>query len=293
MKTTIEIVKELKSKYGLTDKDLFSFCICAVNFLEYYEEESMCDVMRACPERYFGADSNNTKAAAGALSAEKKSMEWTDEDQFAHYMEYVQNTIARELEDGELDYFLDEYQRFGKVYKREIMVPIMIGCPVEDYDDSKFYDEEYIESITNADNLLLYKANKEEEQAKLKKYMEEQADALAKEVENRKDDKEFTVLLAASFDISEYESMYKEYNEKLYPGKDYKVITLKNPQTMIIQTGGKTIEEVKDRVLKLIRSRVMLLGHTTKEMLIPIEKAFDSIPKVLTDNNVTYVVTYF
>ena len=37
MKTEIEIVKDLMSKYGLTSKDLFSFCICAVNFLEYYD----------------------------------------------------------------------------------------------------------------------------------------------------------------------------------------------------------------------------------------------------------------
>ena len=36
MKTENEMVKDLMSKYGLTKKDLFSFCICAVNFLEYY-----------------------------------------------------------------------------------------------------------------------------------------------------------------------------------------------------------------------------------------------------------------
>ena len=34
MDKKIEIVKDLMSKYGLTNKDLFSFCICAVNFLE-------------------------------------------------------------------------------------------------------------------------------------------------------------------------------------------------------------------------------------------------------------------
>ena len=44
MKKTIEIVNDLMTKYNLTKKDLFSFCICAVNFLEYYEEEAMCDV---------------------------------------------------------------------------------------------------------------------------------------------------------------------------------------------------------------------------------------------------------
>ena len=35
MKPTIKIVKNMMSEYGLTNKDLFSFCICAVNFLEY------------------------------------------------------------------------------------------------------------------------------------------------------------------------------------------------------------------------------------------------------------------
>jgi hypothetical protein len=31
MKTELEIVKDMMSKYNLTAKDLFSFCICAVN----------------------------------------------------------------------------------------------------------------------------------------------------------------------------------------------------------------------------------------------------------------------
>ena len=37
LKRSIKIVIDLMSKYDLTSKDLFSFCICAVNFLEYYE----------------------------------------------------------------------------------------------------------------------------------------------------------------------------------------------------------------------------------------------------------------
>ena len=83
MNTETAIVKDLMSKYGLTKKDLFSFCICAVNFLEYYYEESMYDMMRSCPRRYANADSNNTKAVAGALQGEMEKEKWTEEDQFA------------------------------------------------------------------------------------------------------------------------------------------------------------------------------------------------------------------
>ena len=153
----IEIVNGLMSKYGLSNKDLFSFCICAVNFLEYYEEEAMCNVMRNCPNRYSYVDSNNTKAVAGALNGEKKAEGWTDEEQFFYYMKYVQRAVESDIEEMTLDHFLEEYTRFEKVYKREIFVPLMLGCPVEDYDDSRFYDEEYIESIANADNLTLCK----------------------------------------------------------------------------------------------------------------------------------------
>ena len=136
MKENIAIVNDLMSKYGLTKKDLFSFCICAVNFLEYYMEESMGDMMYDCPERYYGTDSNNTRAVAGALTGEKKSQGWTDEEQFAHYMMSVQGILADDLDNEDLSHFLEEYQRFEKVYKRGILVPIMLGCPVEDYDDS-------------------------------------------------------------------------------------------------------------------------------------------------------------
>jgi len=292
MKIDTTIVNELMTKYNLTKKDLFSFCICAVNFLEYFEEESMGDMMRDCPDRYFGADSNNTRAVAGALTGEKKSMGWTDEDQFAYYMECIQDIINSEIKDTDLSHFLEEYQRFEKVYKREILVPIMLGCDVEDYDDSKFYDEDYIESIVNADNLMLYKAYEEQREAENKAYMKKEEEALAKEVEKRADDTDFSVLLAASIGISDLKETFEKYNKTYYPGREYKVIPLK-PQLMIIQTGGKSIEDVKERILKIVKGRIMLLGHETKEELIPIEKAFNVIPQVLYDNKVTHVVTYF
>ena len=153
MKKEIEIVNDLMSKYDLAKKDLFSFCICAVNFLEYYEEEAMCDVMYNCPDRYAYADSNNTKAVAGALNGEKKAENWTDEEQFLHYIRYIQRIIGDDIDN--LSIVLEEYTRFEKVYRREIFIPIMFGCPVEDYDDSRFYDKKYIESIVNANNLSL------------------------------------------------------------------------------------------------------------------------------------------
>ena len=159
MKKEIEIVNDLMSKYGLTKKDLFSFCICAVNFLEYYLEEAMCDVMWSCPDRYYNADSDNTKAVAGALNGEKKEEGWTDEEQFYFYMKEIQSHVEADIND--LSNFLFDFERFDKVYRREIFVPLMLGCPVEDYDDSKSHNWKYLKSIANADNLTLCKMEDE------------------------------------------------------------------------------------------------------------------------------------
>ena len=161
MKPSIKIVKNMMIEYGLTNKDLFSFCIYAVNFLEYYEEESMGDVMCNCPSRYAYADSNNTKAVAGALNGEKKSEGWTDEEQFVYYMKRIQQLI--EVNFYDISHFLYDADRFEKVYRREIFVPIMLGCPVDDYDDSRFHDRKYLKSIVNVDNLEILKAYQEED----------------------------------------------------------------------------------------------------------------------------------
>lgn len=149
----VKIIKDLMSKYNLTDKDLFSFCICAVNFLTYHDEEDMSNTMWNCPERYAYAESDNLKAVAGALNGEKKAEGWTDEEQFFHYMKELQRTVEGDA--NNMSVFLNEYTRFEKVYRREIFIPIMLGCPVEDYDDSQFYDKKYIKSIVNIDNLTL------------------------------------------------------------------------------------------------------------------------------------------
>lgn len=294
MKTETEIVQELMTKYGLTKKDLFSFCICAVNFLEYYQEESMYDVMRSCPRRYANANSDNTKAVAGALRGEMEKEKWTEEDQFAHYMLAIQETIATDLENENLRYVFDELERFDTVYKREIMLPIMLGCPVEEFDAEQSDDEEYLTSVINTKGMTLRNAYEEAAAARHKKYQEEAAAKLAKEVEEHSSDESFTVLLASSMDISRLKARYDQYNKTYYPDRDYKVHVLSTYRHLIIQTGGKTIEDVKDTVLRIIRSAYVIIGHELTEELIPVEKAYkDGVPSILKDNGVTHVVTYY
>ena len=290
MDKKIEIVKDLMSKYGLTNKDLFSFCICAVNFLEYYEEEAMYDVMKNCPKRYAHADSDNTRAVAGALNGEKKAAGWTDEEQFFYYMKRIQRDINEDIDN--LSHFLSECDRFEKVYRREIFVPIMLGCPVEDYDDSRFYNKKDLKSIVNADNLTFYKASVEKREEKMRIYREKEAAAVAKEVEQRKTDEDFSILLTSPTNVSRLKNVFEEYNKKYYPDRDYKVVPLHNPELMIIQTGGKSVEEVKDRVLEIVKRSIIFIGHEVQGGLIPVEEAFKTVPTTMEDYKVTHVVVY-
>lgn len=291
MKKEIEIVNDLMSKYGLTKKDLFSFCICAVNFLEYYVEEAMCDVMWSCPDRYYNADSDNTKAVAGALNGEKKEEDWTDEEQFYHYMEEIQSHVEADI--NNLSHFLSEFDRFEKVYRREIFVPIMLGCPVEDYDDSRFYDRKYLKSIANADNLTFYKASTKKIEEEMGIYRLEEATAVAKEVEERKNDEDFSILLVSVASIIRLKDIFDEYNKKYYPDRDYKVVPIHKPEWMIVQTGGKSLEEVKNRVLESLKEFITFISSENHEALFPIEKAFDTVPQVMYDYKVTHVVIYY
>ena len=290
MKTEVEIVKDLMSKYGLTKKDLFSFCICAVNFLEYYAAEAMCDVMWCCPDRYYNADSDSTKAVAGALNGEMKTQGWTDEEQFFHYMKEIQSIIDSDIND--LSHFLSEFNRFEKVYRREIFVPIILGCPVEDYDDGRFYDRKYLKSIANVDNLTLYKAAVEKEEEEIRIHREEEEAAVAKEVEQRKTDEDFSILLTSPANVSRLKNVFEEYNKKYYPDRDYKVVPLNRPDMMIIQTGGKSVEEVKDRILEIAKSSITFIGHEVQGELIPDEEVFKTVPQVMKDYKVTHVVIY-
>ena len=290
MEKKIEIVKNLMSKYNLTDKDLFSFCICAVNFLEYYEEEAMCDVMKNCPKRYAYADSDNTKAVAGALNGEKKAEGWTDEEQFFYYMECIQRHVDSDI--NNLSQLLYEFDRFEKVYRREIFVPIMLGCPAEDYDDSRFYDRKYLKSIANADNLTFYKAENEKRNAEISTYNEREAVAVAKEVEERKNDEDFSILLASPINVNLLQNSFEEYNKKYYPDSDYKVVPLNRPEMMIIQTGGKSIENVKDRIVEVVKKSVTIVGRDAQEELLPIDQVFNVVPMVMKDYKVTHAVIY-
>lgn len=290
MEKKIEIVKDLMSKYGLTNKDLFSFCICAVNFLEYYEEEAMCDVMKNCPKRYAYADSDNTKAVAGALNGEKKAKGWTDEEQFFYYMKRIQHDINEDIDN--LSHFLSECDRFEKVYRREIFVPIMLGCPVEDYNDSRFYNKKDLKSIVNADNLTFYKASVEKQEEKMRIYREKEAAAVAKEVEERKNDEDFSILLASPINVNLLQNTFEEYNKKYYPDRDYKIVPLNRPEMMIIQTGGKSVDEVKDRVLEIAKRTILFIGHEVQGELIPVEEAFKTVPNTMEDYKVTHVVVY-
>ena len=290
MKTENEMVKDLMSKYGLTKKDLFSFCICAVNFLEYYLEEAMCDVMWSCPDRYYNADSDNTKAVAGALNGEKKEEGWTDEEQFFFYMKEIQSHVEADIND--LSNFLFDFERFDKVYRREIFVPLMLGCPVEDYDDSKSHNWKYLKSIANADNLTFYKAENEKREADIRAYEEEEAAAVAKEVEDRKDDEDFSILLASPINVNLLQNSFEEYNKKYYPDRDYKVVPLSNPQLMIIQTGGKSLENAKDRIIEIVKKSVTIVGRDAQEELLPIDQVFNVVPMVMKDYKVTHAVIY-
>ena len=290
MKTENEIVKDLMSKYGLTNKDLFSFCICAVNFLEYYVEEAMCDVMWSCPDRYYNADSDNTKAVAGALNGEKKEEVWTDEEQFYHYMEEIQSHVEADI--NNLSHFLSEFDRFEKVYKREVFVPIMLGCPVEDYDDSRFYDRKYLKSIANADNLTLCKMEDEKRAELTNAYKEREAAAVAKEVEERKNDEDFSILLASPINVNLLQNSFEEYNKKYYPDRDYKVVLLNRPEMMIIQTGGKSLENAKDRIIEVVKKSVTIVGRDAQEELLPIDQVFNVVPMVMKDYKVTHAVIY-
>ena len=288
MEKKIEIVKDLMSKYGLTNKDLFSFCICAVNFLEYYEEEAMCDVMKNCPKRYAYADSDNTKAVAGALNGEKKAEGWTDEEQFFYYMKSIQRVINEDIDN--LSLFLSECDRFEKVYRREIFVPIMLGCPVEDYDDSRFYNKKDLKSIVNADNLTFYKASVEKQEEEMRIYREKEAAAVAKEVEERKNDEDFSILLASNFNVNLLQNSFEEYNKKFYPDKEYKVVCLNRPELMIIQTGGKSLEDAKDRIIEIVNKTVTFVGSEDRGKLYPIDQVFNVVPMVMKDYNVTHAL---
>ena len=61
---------------------------------------------------------------------------------------------------------------------------------------------------------------------------------------------------------------------------------------MIIQTGGKSVEEVKDRILEITKSSITFIGHDVQEELLPIDQVLNVVPMVMKDYKVTHVVIY-
>ena len=61
---------------------------------------------------------------------------------------------------------------------------------------------------------------------------------------------------------------------------------------MVIQTGGKSVEEVKDRVLEIVKRYITFIGYEVQKEIAPIEKVFNTVPQVMKDYKVTHVVIY-
>ena len=117
---------------------------------------------------------------------------------------------------------------------------------------------------------------------------------VAKEIEERKNDEDFSVLLASPTNTDRLKDTFEEYNKKYYPNRDYKVVRL-SAQLMVIQTGGKSLEEIKDRILEIVKGSFDIIGRETRnacEELIPIEELFNIVPQCVKDYKATHAVIY-
>ena len=114
----------------------------------------------------------------------------------------------------------------------------------------------------------------------------------AKEVEDRKDDEDFSILLASPINVNLLQNSFEEYNKKYYPDRDYKVVPLSNPQLMIIQTGGKSLENAKDRIIEIVKKSVTVVGREAQGDLHPIDQVFNVVPRIMKDYDVTHALTY-
>ena len=115
-----------------------------------------------------------------------------------------------------------------------------------------------------------------------------------KEIEERKNDEDFSILLASPTNAASLKDTFEEYNKKYYPNRDYKVVRL-SAQLMIIQTGGKSLEEVKDRIIKIVKGSFDIIGREARkaqEELIPIEELFTIVPQCVKDYDVTHAIIY-
>ena len=73
---------------------------------------------------------------------------------------------------------------------------------------------------------------------------------------------------------------------------DYKVVPLSNPQQIIIQTVGKSLENAKDRIIEIVKKSVTVVGREAQGDLHPIDQVFNVVPRVMKDYDVTHALTY-
>ena len=121
-------------------------------------------------------------------------------------------------------------------------------------------------------------------------YKEKEAAAVAKEVEERKNDEDFSILLASPINVNLLQNSFEEHNKKYYPDRDYKVVLLNRPEMMIIQTGGKSLENAKDRIMEIVNKTVIFVGSEDRGKLHPIDQVFNVVPMVMKDYGVTHVL---
>lgn len=179
---TQEVINNLKSKYNLKKQDFFSASLCMVNFLEYYDEEGMIEIMLACPGRYSYADSNNRKACAGALKAEQKSEDITDEEQCMYYVTAVQARLESSDENGWTERFFEELEeRMESCYRKEIFIPFILGADIDKFSESDSYAK-----ICNKDNLTISKVFDEIREEYFAELRKKNAEAEKKAAEEKK-----------------------------------------------------------------------------------------------------------
>ena len=299
--TKRKAVETLMEKYGLKKKDLFSFCICAVNFLEYWDEEGMIDVMYDCPEKYASCDSNNTRAVAGALKGEMESEEWDEIDQFIWYAEMVQDRLADYADDRDPDdyrFTKNFVDRFDRCYHREVIIPYILGTDIEKFNDAKWDERGYLNGIINTKNFEILNIDNSEEEERTKKYEEEKAENLKKEVEARKSHKDFSFLFITCVDISHLTDKLKKYNETYYPDRDLKVEAFGKGNILVVQTADEDLDKAANRIWSTVTGPVLFFTpdkgrmDTSKMNIKKISDVFENVPDSIKEFNPTHVLLY-
>lgn len=283
-----KIIDDLKNKYGLKEQDFFSACLCIVNFLEYYYEEGMIDVMYSCPEKYAGCDSNNRRACAGALKAEQKSEGISTEEQFAYYVGRVQEDIAlldeNDPREGRIWPELEE--RLSTCYRREVILPFIIGADIDSFPDVDL-SKEY-----NKSNLTVWKTLDGILQESINKFKEEEKKKREKLIEDSKSNPSFSVLVASPIDVSFLASEFDKVNREFYLDRNFQTAVFNSGQLVVIQSGEKSLVDLQERIEKPIRRSILVMGNKDHHFnTVPIEDGFKSgVPDALKKYNITHII---